>query len=658
MKQSSRILILVICTTLILCAFFIPLLLFPKDDSSVENSIQNVDVWFEGPMVRLERNAELKNQTTYHLYAARGEYEPFQIIVKPLNRSVTDVHVTISDFHSEEHIISSDNIELFYEYYISVETPSNFGTPYPPREYPDALIPFYNPVTGEDIIDAQYDGYPFDIENNTCQPIWVDVFIPRNAYADSYEAKITVNATDQILGTVSHSFNVSLTVWDFDLPYKPALETAFYLSHGPLWDFYDIEHESDVDAAWRSLHTTYKKEILRHKITPRGISYYMPQPLENGTPNWADGAYYEFENELRFWIEEMNATTVDFYYIPYLDPFLNTSGPDRNRTINYVKGIYDLMKANDWEDLLFIHMYDEPNDADEYQTVRDYADVFQEVDESLRCLVTEQMTPQDPSWGSLIGSVNLWCPIWGSFSETEVQARQEAGEEVWMYGSFLIDYPITTHRKCFWTAEHFGLTGYLHGGLTTWSDVEDYDPWTDTASQLGSHGAVYNKDGDFLYPGLQAGLEELPVVSIRLKIIREGIEDFDYFRILKGLGKEEICNSIVDSISDGWYDQNGWLTNPENLMLERRNLADTIIDALHNDSLNIQLSSSVWNECELSLNGTIIQQPTIISQKQDQMLCNIVFRRNELSSFQTFLWLAKRETAEPADSDYRGYSEV
>jgi len=582
-------------------------------------------------MARLTRTADTNNQTTYHLYAARGEYEPFQIIIKPLERNVTGVHITISDFKSGEHTISNDNVEFFYEHYIFVETPSNFGTPYPPREYPDALIPFFDPITGEDIIGAQYNGYPFDVEFGACQPIWADMYVPRNAYPATYEATITVNATDQFRGTVSHFFTISLTVWDFTLPFKPSLETTFHLSHGPIYDFYNVQNENDPDAVWRNLHTVYKKEILRHRITPKGISYYMPQPLENGTPNWANGAYLEFENELRFWIEEMNVTTVDFYYIPYLDPVLDTTGPDRNRTINYVKGIYDLMKANNWEDLLYIHMFDEPNSMDDYQTVREYADVFKEVDEDLRYLVTEQISPQDPTWGNLVGSVKIWCPIWGSFSEAEVVERQNVDEEVWMYGSFLIDYPIITHRKCFWTAEHFGVTGYLHGGLTTWSDVEGYDPWTDTASQLGSFGAVYNKDGDFLYPGFKAGLENLPVVSIRLKIIREGIEDFDYFQILKGLGKGEICGSIVSSISNGWYDQNGWLTNPDDLMTERMNLAMEIVSSsTGNLSRYNHLSISSKNDPQLECKSIVIRPLAIDEQLNVHILCKVEFILRDL----------------------------
>ena len=65
--------------------------------------------------------------------------------------------------------------------------------------------------------------------------------------------------------------------------------------------------------------SNYKEEIFKHRTTPNGITYYMPQPLDNGTPNWCGGALALFYEELETWVEEYHAAAIDFYYIPYED---------------------------------------------------------------------------------------------------------------------------------------------------------------------------------------------------------------------------------------------------------------------------------------------------------------------------------------------------
>ncbi len=58
-------------------------------------------------------------------------------------------------------------------------------------------------------------------------------------------------------------------------------------------------------------------------------------------------------------------------------------------------------------------------------------------------------------------------------------------------------------------------------------------------------------DGIFLYPpGPIVSTESAP--GIRLKAIRDGIQDYEYARILKNLGQGAFVNSVILPIATSW----------------------------------------------------------------------------------------------------------
>jgi len=96
------------------------------------------------------------------------------------------------------------------------------------------------------------------------------------------------------------------------------------------------------------------------------------------------------------------------------------------------------------------------------------------------------------------------------------------------------------------------------------------DPWLD---QLTIYGR-YNGDGSLLYPGSDAGIDG-PVTSIRLRNIREGMEDYEYFKILADLGDKEFVDKQVRKLLQTWF---SWEGNPDKLMETREQLAQRILE--------------------------------------------------------------------------------
>lgn len=106
--------------------------------------------WVVHGTTRVKPGAQPGNSKMASIKAAKNEYEPFQVILRS-RENLKNVDVTASDLvgaHGQR--IGKENIALFREHYVYVRVPSSrCGNP--PGWYPDALIPFADPVTGERI---------------------------------------------------------------------------------------------------------------------------------------------------------------------------------------------------------------------------------------------------------------------------------------------------------------------------------------------------------------------------------------------------------------------------------------------------------------------------------------------------------------------------
>jgi hypothetical protein len=587
-KQITAIIISILFITLGVLGVLFALIL-PKSNP---NRQSNYNIWFEGPNVRIQRDASTRNQTSYELLAARGEYEPFQIIIKATKANLRNVTITISDFSNRVNSISSkENVEFFYEHYIQVVN-SSYRSPFTPRKYPDALIPFFDPETGEDIINARFDGYPFSVNKGDCQPIWVDVFIPQNALPGSYQSTITVDAIANETG-LSHkeSITIDLHIKDFIIPEKLSMRSAFGIYSSTIWNYYNFNETPTDRETFQRILDKYRDELIRHHLMPFKVHENCVKPLANGSPDWSDEPNYsQWVNQLEHWFLDQHINSIDFPKNPLLDIIYDPLDSQRSTVKNWVNGIYDFFKSRSWEDSLYIYLLDEPNSKIAYDLIRNWSSLIREANEDIRILVTEQFKPDNSSWGSLKGYVDLWCPLWGTFNESEVSERLAAGDEIWSYTAlvqsnytpiWLLDFPLINYRIATWLNEHYQVSGLLEWCTNYWP--ENYDPWLETESYNFLPNLVYNKEGDLFYPGLDIGTE-IPAASIRLKLIRESVEDYEYFQILKQTGLTNQCKSLIDSIAPNWY---SWCDQTETMMKAREEIANLIEN--HSNNLNLKL---------------------------------------------------------------------
>jgi hypothetical protein len=156
----------------------------------------------------------------------------------------------------------------------------------------------------------------------------------------------------------------------------------------------------------------------------------------------------------------------------------------------------------------------------------------------------------------------------GCRPEGECSAAQEADTAAG-WPSYVIDASAVQNRAMEWLSFAHGFTGELY-----FETVMNLDrAWKPAGlCAFGGQG-----DGGLFYPGDPAvigGRSWVPIESIRLKLIREGMEDHEYLHLLATLGdargaREEALRLFpaADRVTS---------TRPEALYAARRRIADRI----------------------------------------------------------------------------------
>lgn len=499
-------------------------------------------------------------QKIIFIQCAKNEYEPFQVIVTAQGGDLKLISVTVSDLISEHgKSIPSSNITLYREHYIEIKQPSP-QCKTPPGWWPDALIPFVNPIDGSPITNARFLALPCEVKAGQNQPFWIDVFVPKDAAPGVYTGKVTVTAE----GIAPSEVPVKLKVWDFVLPDTPTVKSHF----GSMSGAAAFHKMKPTDPAWRPIEMRYLEACAAHRITPEIPGYLRPKANPDGTLDTST------HPELKAFIERLHVNAISIPFSPYPDPL----GKNRQTTKKYLNNWYEYLKQNGWEKSNYIYILDEPNDEKAYQLVRERAALVHEANKGLRVLCTEQTITSNPAWGTLVGAVDIWVPLWTLHDEKSAAERLAAGDELWSYTALCqskkealfwqIDFPVLNYRVPLWVNWRYRMTGLLYWSMVHWKDVKDV--WTEPLTCYKR----YNGEGSLFYPGTDAGFDG-PVASIRLKNIREGMEDSEYMQILSELGERSFVDQVVRTIAQSWFD---WEKDPAKLYAARARLAEKIVE--------------------------------------------------------------------------------
>ena len=157
----------------------------------------------------------------------------------------------------------------------------------------------------------------------------------------------------------------------------------------------------------------------------------------------------------------------------------------------------------------------------------------------------------------------IWALHADAFADPAgLKPARASGQSLWSYNSvhldnyspkWLLDYPATNFRlQPGFISQSVGLTGLLYGAVDYWT-LED--PWNDVAR----FSAVYPGEGVLTYLGSWVGTEAV-APGLRLKWLREGVEDYEYVALSKRRGEGELALRWVRTVGGSFL---AWSRDPQ-----------------------------------------------------------------------------------------------
>ena len=448
-------------------------------------------------------------------------------------------------------------------------------------------MPLTDPYTGDPVLDPVWrenglsgspaGGARFDIWEGRQEAFWVDIRVAPDTPAGTYRGALRVETRNVGAAEIP----VEVIVWDFVLPAGPSLENHFG-GFERVARYHGLDPRSD---SFRQLEERYIAMMAEHRLNPPLPARLRPDVADDGSAIFApdlDGALTEF-------VTCYHVTNIDVPRAPFADPL----DADRDKAVRYYRSWYAYLERKGWAAGAYLYMLDEPNDAAAYERVRDLGQLVAEAEPRLRRLVVEQPYVQDPDWGALDAAIDIWCPLFGFVHEPSVRRVIAQGAAVWSYSALVqpappyhpeydavrndnppywqIDFPPASYRIAPWLNRRYGITGLLYWSTVYWGSP-DRNPWHDPGFRVR-----WNGDGFLFYPGSEAGIDG-PIASIRLKNLRDGMEDYEYFRILEQLGGAAVVDEVVRAAVPTW---GSWQADPRVFLDLRRRLAAEILRQVH-----------------------------------------------------------------------------
>jgi glycosyl hydrolase family 123 len=506
-------------------------------------------VWVASSLTRVGQSDTVGTASSIALYGARGETVASQVVVQAPAGGLTNVNVSASGLSGPTGAtIPASSVTIYREYYISVTGTTNYGgginPPLGSGTYPEPLIPFNDPETGSPLCGtaATLKACNTSINPGQNQPYWIDVFVPRgatNSPPGSYTGSVSITA-DQGSATIP----VALTVWNFELPVQPS-ELSVWSVSPPAMGISDANITALAHALmrnkvmyWVDLAASAIPDISNFGLNRSGLEYYYYIGIQcDGTHNLIpstseiDSAAANFPTGgggVDFLVgDELNGC-------PNAYPPLKTIGTNAHAATPSVKTIMTINTPD-------------PNLFDE-------GDGRSAIDHWV-LLVSREQWPTLP-WS---GPGDLW-----SYASCDTGSGNTP--------EWLVDYPPINERIqagfLNWTQQATGILYYRSDG---WTSGNTIDSWNNV-DRTGCGGNSRPGDGIFLYPPAPiASSESAP--GIRLKSIRDGIQDYEYAHILMNLGQNDFTISVIQPIATNW---NNWTHDPNALEAARQQLGQKL----------------------------------------------------------------------------------
>ncbi|HET6929522.1 MAG TPA: hypothetical protein VFI45_04320 [Candidatus Acidoferrum sp.] len=508
-------------------------------------------VWVASGLVRVGKTEAPGMISSIDVSGARGEIVDAQIIVHAPASGLTAVNVSASDLAAPGGAtIPASNITLYREYFVTVTGTANYGggsnPPLGPGTYAEPLIPFNDPETGAPLCKtpAALKACNASVIAGENQPYWIDISIPHGTVTSpsgTYTGNIVVTSNQ---GKVN--VPVSLTVWNFELPKQP--------SELSLWTLWPPSAGNTTASVARAL--------MRDKV----MSWF--DEAANAASDKSDSG--------------LNRSGLDAYFHFQVKC-------DGTHSKFPSPGEIDSAAARFPQALpLDLYVGDELNDCPQgYAALKTIGAQVHAATRAVKTILTVN-TPDaklfDDGHGRSV--IDHWVLLasmekWPSLPFT-------GGGDLWSYTScntgygnapeWLLDYPPINERLqagfLNWTQ---GASGILYYRADGWTAGNTIGSWNNLDTNACGPGISRPGDGIFLYPPGPIGSSE-PAPGIRLKAIRDGIQDYEYAQLLKNQGQASYVDFVLKPIVASWTK---WTHDPNDLESVRQKFGQQLQQLAH-----------------------------------------------------------------------------
>jgi hypothetical protein len=539
------------------------------------------NVWVTDGMVKVQPESTPGDLHWARLWAARNETESFQVHVRADDAPV-QLRVTLSDLVdpiSGTAIAADSHVVVSREAYLAIDQLSDangIG-----GRVPDALIPAIDPYVRE-----ARNAFPVTVPVGETRSAWIDVLVPDDAPSGWYVGTVTVSDGDAMLAELP----VVLAVWDVTLPSTATLASGFGLS----WNGLCVQAyggyegcgaypgaDGNADRGVELIHVAEAELFLDHRVSLAAAVYAAPD----------DGDWTHF----------------DELYAPLMLGAARTRLPGARLThLWYTGDLGDATVLADWQahflerawlDRTSAYFCDEPPNGCSFDETRARADVIRAAAPGLDTLLTTDL--DEASENELLDRVDIMVAIVESMENrdrpsmrAEYDAWLASGDRkrLWWYQScdehescsngspgpatatwpsYMVDASPMRNRVFQWLAWMYDVEGELYYATDYCWTAEcggQSDPWV----SLYAFGG--NGDGTLFYPGTPekiGGTTPVPVGSVRLALIRDGMEDYE----LLAMSDAQAARAAAESFITNTYT---FSDDPAELQAARRALGDAL----------------------------------------------------------------------------------
>jgi hypothetical protein len=485
------------------------------------------------PLVKVFRDTpSTASATKVELCGGANEFISGQVAIRS-DRALTKVAARWQPLRHRDgaYTIPADSLRWRFVGFVpvpknSARTPPSNLARTAPCDFPDPLL----------------EAAEMDVPAGQTQPIWLTVFVPRDAPPEIYEGQFSVEC-----GSASQTVQVSLEVFPFVLPDERHVWVTNWFSAGRLAEFYKVK-------PWSEEHWAILERYGRNMASHRQNVVETPLSLVQATIGDDGRLSFDYARFDRWVSLFMKAGAIGRIELSHIARFgaggwssteiiLNTlratdrAGksvelPPEKGLAPFLANLEQHLSERGWLDKAVIHVADEPSLSN--------VESWKKASEFLH-----RAAPRLPRLDAIEardfgGHLEIWIPKigylpgWGD----GYRKAMRPGDELWFYQALeqgyypgrMIDMPLVGMRVLHWINWGYRLDGYLHWGWSSWA-ADPFNP---------AEGRFPPGDRCIIYPG-----KDGPIDSTRWEMQREGLQDYEEFRLLA-----EKTQRVIERLGD------------------------------------------------------------------------------------------------------------